>query len=215
MAKKDNNKTNKKATNNEVTEDIKKSQGSCYFKLNQSKAVVWRSNDDSIQLTSAAATVDGIYRMYGSVALNDEQNYKQVKKAADNSILIKIDKKEYDSNKDNKTKLPVRKLNNVIERKYSMRRKAESLLKQEGDRGARNIINYVGNTADMTLLVTMHEIESSGLQRNDVVRAIESAMNKSKASGMSEIIDEGASNTYNFGPDQIQRHVKTNGDINN
>lgn len=187
------------------TEKVEKEQKVIYCKLNAVRAAFWASDDGSLTLSLAAAAEHGAGRLYGSTnKLDFPLAYKQVLAAIELGLLLKVSKREYESNKDLKDKVPYIELNGQIEKKFLMRRKCESLLRLEGEGSEAKIIEHIKNQGDPEALLTMQKIEETGKKRPAILRELDVAVRKTESSGMSAVVKEDDSTDYTFTRKQIR-----------
>jgi hypothetical protein len=175
-----------------------------YFKLNQSEATVWRSDDGTVELSSPKATKEGLKFLYGKVP-NDDTNhaFKQVERSVSCNLLIQVTKKEYDVAIGNTEKLPIMDLNGKIEKDGAMKRKCDSILKLKGKDGIKQIEKYIEGLNDPNALSHMIQLETHGENRSEVLHVLDVALRRSNGNGISDVIAEGGTNTYDFTKDQV------------
>jgi hypothetical protein len=178
-----------------------------YFKLNTNEAALWGSRDRTIVLSFPQAALQGMGVLYGKVTSDDSLNVQDVLMAFQTRRLIKITKKEYDSNKSETKKAKMVRLNAKVERDGIMKRKIESVLRLEGKHNdvdsEDTIVEYVRSQSDPDVLTLMAEMETEGHARPRVLREIDAALKQASGNGISEAL-EANKTTYEFTNDQIR-----------
>ena len=162
-----------------------------YFKLADKRAV-WRTPDGTISLSVFAGGNEKA-PIGGTVSSTDRMNYARVLQAIDHGVLIMVSKKETAPKK-----MPMREVTGVKERQAQIQMAAKAFVEMRIEQA----LMQMKDVGDPRVLTKIIEFESKGRRRKQLIDAAQEKLSTSKASSLTEFVEEGKDIEAEFSPEQ-------------